>query len=134
VTPSLLDTSVLVDLFRARKNEDRIHDLQTIVIASSVVLSELLRGARNKTERALIERIASTVPVYAPSAADWFESGNLLSQMRADLGFLPEKLRDLHFDVLIALTVRNNQAKLITSNRRDFVMIRQYLSFEMEAW
>ncbi len=134
MTPSILDTSVLVDLFRAGKNEDRIRDLPTILVASSVVLSELLRGARNKTERALIERIASTLPVYAPSAADWFESGNLLSQMRTDLGFFPEKLRDLHFDVLIALTVRNNRAKLITSNQRDFIMIRRYLSFEMEAW
>ena len=54
--------------------------------------------------------------------------------MKADQGFEPAKLRDLHFDVLIALTARSYGAKLITSNRTDFELIRKYKKFELEVW
>jgi predicted nucleic acid-binding protein len=54
--------------------------------------------------------------------------------MRADHGFESVKLRDLHFDVLIALTARSYGAKLITSNRADFELIREYRDFELEVW
>ena len=54
--------------------------------------------------------------------------------MREDHGFDPGKLRELHFDVLIALTARSYGAKLITSNRADFELIREYRVFELEVW
>jgi len=54
--------------------------------------------------------------------------------MRSDLGFAPEKLRDLHFDVLIALTARSHGARVITSNRADFQLIQSYRKFELEIW
>jgi predicted nucleic acid-binding protein len=43
------------------------------------------------------------------------------------------KLRDLHFDVLIALTLRTNGAQLIT-NHADFELIREYRDFGLEVW
>jgi predicted nucleic acid-binding protein len=54
--------------------------------------------------------------------------------MHTDRGFEPQKLRELHFDVLIALTVRSHGARLITSNRGDFEMIRDYRDFRLEVW
>jgi predicted nucleic acid-binding protein len=54
--------------------------------------------------------------------------------MRTDKGFTPEKLRDLHFDLLIALTVRSFGARLITSNRGDFELIKSYRDFQLEVW
>jgi predicted nucleic acid-binding protein len=54
--------------------------------------------------------------------------------MHLDHGFSPEKLRDLHFDVLIALTARSHGATLITSNRSDFELIHRYRSFQLEIW
>ena len=54
--------------------------------------------------------------------------------MLEDNGFEQGKLRDLHFDVLIALTARSYGAKLITSNRADFELIREYRDFELEGW
>ena len=54
--------------------------------------------------------------------------------MRADRGFTPEKVRDLHFDVLIALTARSHGATLITSNRTDFELILTYRDFDLEIW
>jgi predicted nucleic acid-binding protein len=49
-------------------------------------------------------------------------------------GFRPDKLRDLHFDVLIALTARSQGARLITSNRSDFEIINRYRKLQLEIW
>jgi predicted nucleic acid-binding protein len=54
--------------------------------------------------------------------------------MRADRGLTPQRLRDLHFDVLIALTARAHGARLITSNGSDFDLIRAYREFTLEIW
>jgi predicted nucleic acid-binding protein len=40
----------------------------------------------------------------------------------------------MHFDVLIAMTVRAHGARLITSNRSDFALIREYRDFALETW
>jgi predicted nucleic acid-binding protein len=54
--------------------------------------------------------------------------------MAGDRGFTGDKLRRLHFDVLIALSVRSHGARVITSNRADFELIRKYRAFELEVW
>ncbi|MGD0096798.1 MAG: hypothetical protein ABSB60_09895 [Terracidiphilus sp.] len=55
-------------------------------------------------------------------------------RIRADREFEPRKLREVHFDVLIALTARNHDARFITGNRSDFELIREYRKFELEVW
>jgi len=65
---------------------------------------------------------------------NWLESGQILAKIRANTGFTPEKLRDLHFDVLIALTARSHGARIVTSNRTDFTLIQRYHKFELEIW
>ncbi|MGC2021394.1 MAG: hypothetical protein WA654_10075, partial [Candidatus Sulfotelmatobacter sp.] len=62
------------------------------------------------------------------------ESGEVLANIRADRGFEPHKLRDLHFDVLIALTARSYGARLITTNRTDFELINRYREIRLEVW
>jgi predicted nucleic acid-binding protein len=57
-----------------------------------------------------------------------------LANIRADHGFQPHKLRDLHFDVLIALTARSHGARLITTNRTDFELINRYREINLEVW
>ena len=73
-------------------------------------------------------------PILAPTENNWRESGQLLGKMRADQGFTPEKLRDLHFDVLIALTARSHGARLITSNRTEFEVVNRYRELRLEIW
>lgn len=58
----------------------------------------------------------------------------ILAKVQVDRGFEPHKLRELHFDVLIALTARSHGAKVITSNRAGFELIREYREFELEVW
>lgn len=101
---------------------------------SSVVLAELWRGALNPPDRKLVKELEENHPTYTPTARNWLESGQILAKIRIDHGFEQHKLRELHFDVLIALTARSHGARLITSNRADFELIRDYRDFKLEIW
>jgi predicted nucleic acid-binding protein len=99
-----------------------------------VVLSELARGATSQPELDFVSTLAKNHPILTPTEKNWLDSGSLLHRMNEDKGFSPEKLRDLHFDVLIALTARNYGATIITSNKTDFELIGFYKELRLEIW
>ena len=88
----------------------------------------------NRPSGSSCERWRRTIAILTPTEKNWLESGRILGKIHADKGFTPDKLRDLHFDVLIALTARSHGARLITSNRSDFEMINGYRRFQLETW
>jgi predicted nucleic acid-binding protein len=94
-----------------------------------VVLVELWRGTTKPAERAFLRQLKKNHPVLTPTEKNWLESGQILGRIHADGDFLPGKLRDFHFDVLIGLTARSYSARLITSNAGDFELIRKYREF-----
>ena len=130
----LFDTSVLVDDLRTACHEERIAAVAGLVRTSAVVLAELWRGAKKPAEREFLRALQRNHPVLCPTAGNWLESGQLLGKIGVERGLTGEKLRDLHFDVLIALTARSYGARLITSNRADFEMIRNYCKLKLEVW
>ena len=130
----IFDTSVLLDNQRTRRYSERMAGCPGRIRNSSVVLAELWRGATQAAERHFVRALEESRPVLTPTQQNWLESGQFLARMRNDHGFEPPKLRDLHFDVLIALTVRSYRARLITSNRADFELIREYRNFKLEVW
>lgn len=130
----VLDSSILVDDLRTGLHSDRIAAIDGVLRNSSVVLAELWRGARSPADREVLQALEQSHPTLTPTEKNWIESGRLLSKIHAGKGFVPHKLRDLHFDVLIALTVRAHGARLITSNRIDFELIRDYREFKLEVW
>jgi predicted nucleic acid-binding protein len=130
----IFDTSVLVDELRTRRHRKGIESAEGLVRTSSVVLAELLRGVIGPAEHKFLRSLARNYPIVTPTEKNWLESGEILSNVRADQGFAPHKLRDLHFDVLIALTARSHGARLITINRTDFELIGRYCMFNLEVW
>jgi len=130
----IFDTSIFIDHLRTNKHVDRFQNLSGLIRNSSVVLSELARGATHESELDFVSILAKNHPILTPTERNWLESGSLLYRMREDRGFSPGKLRDLHFDVLIALTARNHGATIITSNQADFEQIRRYKEFHLEIW
>ena len=130
----VFDTSIFIDHLRSGRHQQRIAATRGLVRNSAVVLSELSRGATKPAEREFVERLAHNHPILTPTENNWLESGRLLSKIHADKGFHPEKLRDLHFDLLIALTARSAGARLITSNRADFELIASYRKLQLEVW
>jgi predicted nucleic acid-binding protein len=130
----IFDTSIFIDHLRTGCHQDRIDTISGLIRTSAVVLSELWRGATKLNEISFLKQLEKNHPVLTPTEKNWLESGQLLGRMRIDKGFNPEKLRDLHFDVLIALSARSHGARLVTSNRGDFEMIRGYQDFSLEIW
>jgi len=130
----LFDTSIFIDHLRTGCHQERIETIHGLIRTSSVVLAELWRGATKPAEADFLRALEKNHPVLTPTEKNWLESGKLLSKMCKERGFSKEKLRDLHFDVLIALTTRSHGALLITSNRSDFELIRGYRDFHLEVW
>jgi exodeoxyribonuclease III len=113
--------AVCGDFNVARKDED-VYD------------PELWRGATRPAEREFLRALEKNHPILTPTEKDWLESGQILGKICGDRGLKPDKLRDLHFDVLIALTARSYGALLITSNRGDFELINDYRRLRLEFW
>lgn len=130
----VLDSSVFIDNLRTLRHREKIQSLTGVIRTSSVVLAELWRGVANTSDREFLEALAKNYPILTPTEKNWVESGELLARIRADHGFTPAKLRDLHFDVLIALTARAHGARLITTNRTDFELINRYRPINLEVW
>ena len=130
----VFDTSIFIDHLRTGRHRRRIAATTGLVRNSAVVLAELSRGATKSAELDFVERLARNHPILTPTQNIWLESGHLLSKIHADKGFGPEKLRDLHFDVLIAMTARSVGARVITSNRADFELIASYRKLQLEIW
>ena len=130
----IFDTSVFVDDLRTGKHSQRIGSVTALIRTSAIVLAELWRGAAKPAERQFLWAMEKNHPILTPTEKNWLDSGQILSKIQADKGFSPDKLRDLHFDVLIALTARAHGAKLITSNRADFEMINSYRAVRLEIW
>jgi len=130
----VFDTSVIIDDLRTLRHRERIQSLIGVIRTSSVVLAELWRGAANPSDREFLRALSRSHPILTPTEKNWLESGEILSRIRADHGFAAAKLRDLHFDVLIALTARSHGARLITTNRKDFELISRYRQIKLEVW
>ena len=130
----IFDTSVFIEHLRTNRHADRLENLSGLIRNSSVALAELARGATNEGELDFVSTLSKNHPVLTPTEKNWLESGSLLHRINQDKGFSSQKLRDLHFDVLIALTARNHGATVITSNRVDFELIWNYKEFLLEIW
>ena len=130
----IFDTSIFIDHLRTGRHEERIESVTGLIRTSSVVLAELWRGAVKPAERKFLRALERNHPILTPTEKNWLESGQILGKIYADTGFTPDKLRDLHFDVLIALTARSYGARLVTSNRSDFEMIDRHRRLQLEIW
>jgi predicted nucleic acid-binding protein len=130
----IFDTSIFVDHLRTGRHQQRIDSVTGLIRTSSVVLAELWRGATKSAEREFLRALEKNHPILTPTEKNWLESGQILGNIYQDKGFTRDKLRDLHFDVLIALTARSHGARLITSNRSDFEVINHYRKLQLEIW
>jgi predicted nucleic acid-binding protein len=128
---AIIDTSVYVELLRYGRFEEELIRLPLLVRNSAVVLAELRRGALLLRERRWIDDLEDSHTVFFPGQREWRRSGEILQRMRKTQGFDGPKLRELHFDALIALTARAVGATLITCNRADFELVRRHERFEL---
>ena len=131
---AVLDTSVYIEIFRTGRFTLDLLRSPWIIRCSSVVLHELRRGARTNLELRFVNELARKVRIITPVERHWLESAEILSIIRRKKGYGQNKLRELAFDALIALSVRDIGATLITCNRKDFEEIRRHKQFKVVYW
>jgi predicted nucleic acid-binding protein len=123
-----------VELLRYGHFREELTHLPYLVRNSAVVLAELRRGASERRERTWIDELESNHRVFFPGLLEWRRSGELLAKLRTRKGYDSRKLRDLHFDTLIALTARAIGASVITCDGDDFGEIRRLSPFDLVVW
>lgn len=128
MTRVLIDTSVYVDWFRARRHEPIVAGRHGPPSLSAVVAMELLTGER------AYERIAQWTAKFqrsrrllVPSWEVWTRAARVLRELRAH-GMSDPALTN---DVLIAMTARTAGLRLFTTNRADFERIAAIEPFEL---
>ena len=131
---AILDTSIYIDNLRSGRFKQEILDLKFVVRCSAVVLAELSRGARSRPMKRFVDDLAKNLRVIAPNEREWIQSGRIVNRIATAKGYDVHKTRELHFDVLIALTARRIGSHLITCNVNDFIAVREYLDFNLVCW
>jgi predicted nucleic acid-binding protein len=131
---ALLDTDVYIEHLEGRIPLEAlrfVHD-RFVVRQSSVVLSELRRGARTAAARRWVERLRKAAAVrWEPTDADWWEAGRLVQQLGDRAGWDAAKRRDFQNDTLLALTARRHGATVVTRNRSDFELLRSAAAMDV---
>ena len=138
----LFDTSVYISVLRDKSFAQTFRAQYVRAVPrthfSSVVVQELLAGARTARHRrqaaALYESFEKAGRILTPTHQVWKDAGSVLAtvadrtpQFRSKLtsGFLN--------DILVALSGRSIGAVVVTRNRDDFELIREFRSFQLQV-
>lgn len=132
---AVLDTSFLIEHFRKGTVQEIFFNLNNYyrITFSSVVLMELLSGAFDKKEQKLIEQIKNNFTVIGVTERQWYLAGDVMLELRRDKKIDSLRIRSLLADILLAVSVRDIGAILITKNEKDFKLIREVLDFRYLA-
>lgn len=131
---AILDTSVYIENFRTGRFTEELVNAPWIIRCSAVVLHELRRGARRALEIRFVNELSRKIRIITPTERHWLESAEILSSISRKKGYDPIKVKELAFDVLIALSAREIGATLITCNQEDFNEIQKYKIFKVLYW
>jgi len=131
---AILDTSVYIDNLRSGRFKQEILDFKFVIRLSAIVLAELSRGARSREMKRFVDDLAKNLRIIVPNDREWIQSGRIVNRLVAARGFDIHKTREIHFDVLIALTARRIGAYLVTCNVDDFTAVREFLDFNLVCW
>jgi predicted nucleic acid-binding protein len=131
---AIIDTSVYIDYWERGLHDAALADVRKafIIRQSSVVLSELRRGARTRAAQRLPQTLFGLARVqWAPTEADWWRAGLLIRELGDARHWDPHERMAFQNDVLIALTARRHGATIVTANRSDFELLGRELGISV---
>jgi predicted nucleic acid-binding protein len=123
---AIIDTSVYVNHWEGVLDDQALASVrrQFVVRQSSVVLSELRRGARTPQARRLVENLRRVTKIeWTPDTADWWNAALIIQQIGDVRNWDRRKRQEFQNDALIALSARRYGATIITANRTDFELL-----------
>jgi predicted nucleic acid-binding protein len=131
---AILDTNVYIGHWERELYGNTLASVRAsfIVRQSSVVLSELRRGARAREAIRAVEGLwRQAVTAWAPTADDWWAAGKLVQTIGAEEGWDRAKRRAFQNDMLIALTARRHGATVVTADVSDFALLQRRLHLKI---
>jgi predicted nucleic acid-binding protein len=133
--PELLffDSNVYINLLRSPSYEKRIEQMLQggyLYVVNKIVLMELWAGAKTTLEENILRDHQKAFPLIGMHDDQFIAAGQLMSRMQKKHRFEAKVRRNLTWDLLIALSARENNALLITENNADFRNIRKWIEFE----
>ena len=131
---AIIDTSVYIDHWERGLHDAALADVRKAftIRQSSVVLSELRRGARTKAARDLLDTLFRLARIqWAPTDADWWRAGLLIRELGDRQRWDPQKRLAFQNDALIALTARRHGATIVTTNRTDFERLGREVGMQL---
>jgi predicted nucleic acid-binding protein len=128
---AILDTAVYIDHWEGSAELDEaLAGIRRgfVIRHSSVVLSELRRGARTPAARRQVSALCRIAAVqWAPTTEDWWNAGELVRTIGDARHWDVGKRREFQNDALIALTARRHGSTVVTRNRTDFELLERKL-------
>ena len=128
------DTSVFIS-----RGLTNLRNMPSRFLLSSVVLMELIAGARDTSRRKFYEQMFAVYrkddTLIVPEADDWLFASKILFSLthirkrsqRGKLKPLPAgATQRLALDALIAVSARRRKAIVVTENWHDFKLIQRY--------
>lgn len=131
---AILDTSIYIDHWEQGLHAQAFDEVRQayVVRHSSVVLSELRRGARTADARRLVDRLFQLARVqWAPTTDDWWAAGDLVRRIGDAQTWDQHKRNAFQNDALIGLTARRQGAAVVTANREDFELLARHCRIEL---
>ena len=114
------------------------------LLFSAVVLQEMTVGAWDSNElkewEALRKSLEARNLLIVPNGEDWFIAGKVLNSLLRGLKssnkgktpkLSPDDKQRIIRDVLIARTVKRENARLVTDNIKDFEMIKRFCNIKL---
>lgn len=123
---AILDSDVYIDHWEKGLYQEFLETLRRayIIRHSTVVLSELRRGARTRDAERVVMMLYKLARIYwEPTRFDWWEAGRPVRKIGDQERWNTSKRRDFQKDALIALTARRQGATVVTADRRDFNLL-----------
>jgi predicted nucleic acid-binding protein len=133
----VIDTNLYIDWLNSGRHEGVLFQHGAVKYMSAVVVMELYAGAMSSRDRKHLRSVTaafrSANRILAPSGAVYEEAGHLLRRLQELQNYDLRGAYSLVNDVLIALSARSIGATVITSNERDFLLIRDMRPFRLEV-
>ena len=135
----LIDSDLYIDLIQNQATLPILRELYENdapgIYFSSIVIQELLAGARGPRARTQVETLYRPFEragrIVTPNHSQWKDSGNMLAKALTIRPDLKNKLPTLVNDCLLALSARSIGATLYTRNRDDFMVLKRLRSFNL---
>ena len=127
---AIIDTNIYVNHWEGVLEEHALARVcaRFVVRQSSVVLSELRRGARTLQSRRLVEELRRLTKIlWTPDSGDWWRAGVIIQKIGDVKSWDRRKRQEFQNDALIALTARRYGATIITANQTDFELLAEEL-------